>query len=371
MAYDGVGAINLIGPLEAFANAYTPQAESEGQLCYEVVVASCTGATFATDSRLTFVADASASMNRPFDTLIVPGGTGLQDEATREAAAAWINKYAGGARRIASICTGIYGLAPTGLLDHRRVTTHWAHAAEVARRFPKLNVEESALVLRDGRFYSSAGATAGIDLALALIAEDFGHEISLRVARKLLVYLRRDGGQEQYAEPSAVYPRQLATRGSSKPALDKLVRWIQQNLGENLANPILAKRVSMAPNDFIVQFKTTFGISPALFVKNLRFNEARRRLMAGESPTQVAASLGLRSSNYFIQEFRRRFGALPDVYQRRFTSIGTVADAGDLSQKPNLATALPEGNSQLGYVRPQLVSFTRCARQKPSLIAAS
>ena len=160
------------------------------------------------------------------DTLIVPGGRGLRSEETARQVAAWIKTHSGQIRRIASVCTGIYGLAPTGLLDGHRVTTHWQNAVDVATRFPKLQVEESALVLKDGKFYTAAGATAGIDLALFLIAEDFGRDVAVTVARQLLVYLRRDGGQEQYSEPA----RPAATNGSSNGhqlntnRMEKLVR---------------------------------------------------------------------------------------------------------------------------------------------------
>jgi transcriptional regulator GlxA family with amidase domain len=237
----------------------------------------------------------------------------------------------------------------------------------VAQRFPKLKVEESALFLKDGKFYSSAGATAGIDLSLALIAEDFGNELAEQVARRLLVYLVRDGGQEQYSEPATF-------EGNSKISLDPiypgrmqaLVQWIERHLGDDLSLTKLAKRALLTKHNFVVQFSQTFGVSPGLFVKNLRFNEARRRLTKGEKTSDVAGFLGFRDPAYFIQEFRRRFGSLPDDYQRRFGSANAAWKTQTLRESRPLPVTTPTlGAGALvkpGYQRPRIVSFTRCIR---------
>ncbi len=373
LGYNGVAAINVVGPLEAFSNAFLPPAVGPlGQTaaplqqtpCYEVVIIGCGAEQFVADSGVTFHAQLSDSGELGLDTLIVPGGRGLRSEETAQQVAGWIKTHAQQIRRVASVCTGIYGLAPTGLLDGHRVTTHWQNAMDVAARFPKLQVEESALVLKDGKFYTAAGATAGIDLALFLIAEDFGREVAVTVARQLLVYLRRDGGQEQYSEPA----RPAATNGSSNghqlntDRMKKLVTWIGKHLGEDLRLDILARHALLSKNDFIQEFTGTFGISPGLFVKNLRFNEARRRLMSGQNATVIARSLGFADPAYFIQEFRRRFGVLPNDYQRRFGSAVADPELEPLGafDQLELAAAGPRAKPAR---RPRITSFTRCIRR--------
>lgn len=165
LGYDGVGAINFVGPLEAFSSARQHDEAGNEVACYDVSTIGCTGGEFVSDAGVTFCAsERNANHRQPFDSVIIPGGTGLRSANTCAAVAEWIKIHADSTRRVASICTGIYALASTGLVDGRRVTTHWEHAREVATRFPKVRVEESALFLKDGKFYSSAGATAGIDL---------------------------------------------------------------------------------------------------------------------------------------------------------------------------------------------------------------
>jgi transcriptional regulator GlxA family with amidase domain len=368
LGYDGVAAINLVGPLEAFSNARGPDETGKEVACYDVSVMGCTGAQFVSDTGVVFCAsERNDDHEEPFDTIIIPGGTGLRSAETCAAVAEWIKIHADSSRRVASICTGIYALASTGLVDGKRITTHWEHAREVAARFPKVRVEESALFLKDGKFYSSAGATAGIDLSLALIAEDLGQPHALRVARRLLVYLVRDGGQEQYSEPAKFEPNsEFAHSQINGGRMQKLLDWVAKHLGDELKLVKLAKRAGLTKDDFIGQFSQTFGVPPGLFVKNLRFNEARRRLARGEPAVDVAKALGFQET-YFIQEFRRRYGALPNEYQRRFGAISRSDD----SAQPATAS-FPSSDRQTRterqtpYQRPKIVSFTRCLRARPA-----
>jgi transcriptional regulator GlxA family with amidase domain len=224
----------------------------------------------------------------------------------------WLLEKAKTTRRVASVCTGIYGLAATGLLDGRRATTHWRFAADVAKRFPKLRMEPNALFVKDGPFYSSAGITAGIDLALALIEEDFGAKIALSVAREMVVYLKRSGGQEQYSEPL-----QFQTNSSDRFA--ELVTWMTNNPTKQMSVESLARRASLSPRQFFRRFKEHFGSSPAMFVETLRLNEARRRLSAGESSIEgVAESVGFNGADSFRRAFERRFRVTPSKYRRSF-----------------------------------------------------
>ncbi|MFL6521210.1 MAG: GlxA family transcriptional regulator [Chthoniobacterales bacterium] len=368
LGYDGVAAINVVGPLEAFSNARHHTNGSAESACYDVSVIACAGNQFVSNTRVTFQGRSlSSDSDDEFDTIIVPGGTGLQHPETCAEVGEWVMTHARRARRIATICTGIYALASTGLVDGRRITTHWERARDLAQRFPKLKVEESALFIKDGRFYSSAGATAGIDLSLALIAEDFGKELAERVARCLLVYLVRDGGQEQYSEPATF---EVKDNTSQDPIysgrLRSLVRWMQRHLGEDLSLAKLAKRALLTKPNFVTQFSQTFGVPPGLFVKNLRFNEARRRLTRGEKSLDVASFLGFRDAAYFIQEFRRRFGCLPDDYQRRFGPVEAAGTTETFAESELIPVRAPvrevRALGKPAYQRPRIVSFTRCIR---------
>jgi transcriptional regulator GlxA family with amidase domain len=370
LGYDGVAAINVVGPLEAFSNAFHFDDGEQPSHCYEVVIVGCNRDQFVTDTGVTLHARVSQADDPPFDTIIVPGGGGMRNDEVVSQVAEWVKANARKTRRITSVCTGVYGLAATGLLDGHRVTTHWQNALDVATRFPKLQVEESAIVMKDGKFYSAAGATAGIDLALHLIGEDFGRDIAVAVARKLLVYVQRDGGQEQYSEPApAELPAGSETEQLHTNRMGKLVGWMNKHLGEDLRLDILAKRALLSKHDFIQQFTHTFGVPPGLFVKNLRFNEARRRLMSGERATTVARSVGFADPAYFIQEFRRRFGMLPSDYQRRF---GSLAGSGVLKKRTGFAkrNGAPMRDSNT-HRRPRITSFTRCIRRHTASEAAA
>jgi transcriptional regulator GlxA family with amidase domain len=366
LGYDGVAAINVVGPLEAFSNARRRINGSAESACYDVSIIASAGNQFISNTGITFYGKRlSRDCDEQFDTIIIPGGSGLQRAETCAEVAEWIMAHSAQARRIASICTGIYALASAGLVDGRRITTHWEHARDVAQRFPKLKVEESALFLKDGKFYSSAGATAGIDLSLALIAEDFSKELAEQVARRLLVYLVRDGGQEQYSEPARFEVKDTISEDPIYPGrMRSLVRWMQRHLGDDLSLAKLAKRALLTKPNFVVQFSQTFGVPPGLFVKNLRFNEARRRLSGGESPIDVAKTLGFQET-YFIQEFRRRYGALPDEYQRRFGAVSRRDDsAGSEPCSWGSTNRQAKTGQKIAYQRPKIVSFTRSVRAR-------
>jgi transcriptional regulator GlxA family with amidase domain len=365
LGYDGVTAINVVNVLEIFALASTLDGIGRAHKCYDPVTIGFDGERFVSESGIAFTAHYSIRDAPAVDTLIIPGGSGLRDEAKGRQVAEWVKGRARSTRRIASVCTGIYGVAPSGLLDGRRVTTHWECARDVAERFPKVRLEESELYIKDDRFYSSAGATAGIDLALALITEDFGREVSLPVAQRFLVYLERDGGQEQYSPPVEVTGNAAtAFTNLSTDRMGKLLRWITQHLSADLSLQKLAAKALLSKRELLVQFRETFGAPPGLFVKNLRLNEGRCRLLRGETPCKVAKSLRFQNPVYFIQEFRRRFGALPDDYQRRFSSI----DRSKTKSTPNTNErewTSPSSRSQRteGYRRPKIVSFTKCVRR--------
>jgi transcriptional regulator GlxA family with amidase domain len=200
LGYDGVMALDLAGPIDAFTTAVVEDSDGVPESCYEVVIIGLSARPFLSESGMIFKPHTTIKSAPALDTLIVPGGRGLRTPSTQRSAATWIRSRAAGIRRIVSVCTGVYALAAAGLLDGRQVTTHWRHARDLANRFPRLKVNPNALDLKDGPFYTCAGVTSGIDLSLALIEEDFGPRVALAVARELVVYLKRPGGQEQFSE---------------------------------------------------------------------------------------------------------------------------------------------------------------------------
>jgi transcriptional regulator GlxA family with amidase domain len=205
-------------------------------------------------------------------------------------------------------------LAPTGLLNGRRVTTHWLFCRDLAARFPKIKVDADALYIRQGKFYTAAGVTAGIDLSLALIEEDFGPQVALAVARELVVYLKRPGGQEQYSEP-------LKFQAQASSRFADLAPWIVAHLEDDLSVERLAEKVSLCPRQFSRRFKDEFRNSPAAFVQRLRLDEARKRLSAAESNVEgVARSVGFQDPDSFRRAFVKRFGVAPSTFRGRFVA---------------------------------------------------
>jgi transcriptional regulator GlxA family with amidase domain len=312
LGYEQANALDLVGPAEAFASAFRDNGKGKIERCYEVSIIGLTRRSFAAESGIVFQPTLTIEAAPKLDTLIIPGGCGLRLPEVNRKAVDWILARAKATRRIASVCTGIYGLAATGLLDGRRVTTHWRFASDVAKRFPKLRMEPNALFVKDAQFYTSAGVTAGIDLALALIEEDFGAKAALAVAREMVVYLKRSGGQEQYSEPL-----QFQTKSNDRFA--ELAAWMTSNPTKQMSVESLARRASLSPRQFFRRFKEHFGSPPATFVETLRLNEARRRLSSGESSIEgVAESVGFNGADSFRRAFERRFRVTPSKYRRSF-----------------------------------------------------
>ena len=312
IGYDGIQALDLVGASDAFSIATIDEGMATARPGYEIVLLGLTRAPFRAESGVLFHPQTTLRRAPALDTLIIPGGRGGRESHVNRTVSDWIGQNAGRFRRIASVCTGIYMLAPTGLLDGRVVTTHWKFAADVARKFPKLRMNPDALFLKDGPFYTSGGVTASIDLSLALIEEDYGSRVALSVARDLVVYLKRAGGQKQYSEP-------LEFQFNSTDRFSDLATWMIDHLRENLSLEILAQRACLSSRHFARRFKEIFGNTPAVFVENLRLDEARRRLTERTQTIEtVATSVGFTSDDSFRRAFLRRFGVGPAVYRNSF-----------------------------------------------------
>lgn len=315
LGYDLVTALDFVGPADVFATASCLDPRG----AYEVVLIGAGGRPFRSDAGITFVPGAAMRGDLSLDTLIIPGGEGLREPATNARVSAWLKSCAGSIRRVASVCTGIYGLAPTGLLDGRRVTTHWRFAADVARRFPRLRVEPNALFIKDGPFYTAAGVTSGIDLSLALVQEDLGPQVALSVARMMVVYMKRPGGQEQFSEP-------LRFQTQSSDRFADLAAWVAGHLRGDLSVDALAARAGVCARHLSRRFKQVFGSTPAAFVERLRLDEARRLLSSDRAAIEaVAESVGFGGADSFRRAFERRFGITPTGYRGRFGTQRAVS----------------------------------------------
>jgi transcriptional regulator GlxA family with amidase domain len=308
VAYPGVQALDVIGPAEVLRAATLLHPPG-----YEVSVAAATEEPIPS-STVALIPDGAlgACSSGPIDTLIVAGGSGARDAERDEALIAWVQEAAGRSRRVASVCTGAFVLARAGLLDGRRATTHWASCADLERRYPDTTVEPDPIFVRDGNVFTSAGVTAGMDLALALVEDDFGREVALEAARWLVVFLKRPGGQAQFSA-------QLAAQTADRAPLRELQAWIPDHLDEDLSVAALARRASMSDRNFARAFRRETGMTPGAYVEAARVERARIALESGDLPVEdVARQAGFGTVETMRRAFRRRVGVSPIDYRARF-----------------------------------------------------
>lgn len=246
------------------------------------------------------------------DTLVVVGGEGARNRADDARLQRLVRHLAPRARRVAGVCTGAFILAAAGLLDGRRVTTHWRWCDELARRHPRLRVEPEPIYVRDGDVWTSAGVTAGMDLLLALVEEDHGHALALAVARELVLFLRRPGDQKQFST-------MLAAQTGPSSRLGGLLAWMAENLHRPLSVEALAEQACLSPRQFARVFREETGTTPARLLEQLRVEAARRRLEAGRAGlAAVVAGCGFRTEETMRRAFLRQVGASPGDYRDRF-----------------------------------------------------
>ena len=244
-----------------------------------------------------------------YDTVVVSGGNGTRSLAALAAPVNWLRRRAAGVRRVASVCSGAYLLAEAGLLDGKRATTHWSRSDDFIRRYPKIRLEPDRIFVRDGEVWSSAGITAGIDLALALIEDDLGAEIARRTAQQLVVHQRRPGGQSQFSA--------LLDTGGVHGRFASLMDWVRERLDERLNVERLAEQAAMSPRHFARAFVAETGITPAKAVERLRLEAARVRVEAGHEPIdRVAVVAGFGDPERMRRAFLRAFGQPPQALRR-------------------------------------------------------
>ena len=305
-----VRGMDVLGPGEVFIEAN----RLKGEQVYDVLLISG-DKKLSVDTPLRSLLSMHASFEQidyPVDTLLVAGGVGARSHRQDPALLAWLRKQAATSRRFGSICTGTNVLAVAGLLNGRRATTHWNWCEELTEAFPQITVERNPIFVKDGNCYTSAGVTAGIDLALALVEEDLGREIALRVAQMLVVFLRRPGGQSQFSA-------MLAAQGTERNALADLLAWLPDHLTGELSIRALARRAAMSERNFARAFKDSVGTPPGQHIETLRLEAARRLL---ESTilchAEIAHRVGLGNTESLRRVFRRRLNVTPGEYKKVF-----------------------------------------------------
>ena len=321
VGFDEVTALHLVGTADSFIAAALDDGYGNHIPCYEVHTLGVFSRRFRAEDGLMFEARATLRGAPVFDTIIVAGGRGIRRTEVSNKITEWILKRVNVTRRIGAVCTGIYGIAPTGLLDGREVTTHWRSAGDLGRRFPRLKIDHRKSLVRDGPYYTTTGLSAGINLSLAMIQEDYGPCVARSVEHELALRLTKEDLEE--------FPSESPFDNHPIDRFSDLVAWVIKNLHADLSVDVLAHRVCMCPSHFRKVFTSVFGAPPTYFVQNLRLNEARRRLSKRhETLRSVAASVGFSSPDTFHRAFERRFGVRPKRYLEERQPAGMAASNG-------------------------------------------
>ncbi|MEV6598709.1 GlxA family transcriptional regulator [Actinoplanes sp. NPDC051346] len=322
VAYPGAQALDITGPVEVFDTSNRLLCDTEGG--YRVEFVSADAPLVRACSGMAIEAAPLEAGSGPIDTLLVPGGWGLNDALADARLVSWIRDAAARSRRVTSVCGGSFLLAEAGLLSGRRATTHWAFAAEMARRYPDVIVDPEPIFVWDAPYVTSAGVSTGLDMSLALVEEDHGAPFALEVARFLVLFFKRHGGQSQF---SAILDAQLADH----PPIRAAQEWIMDNLERQLAVPEIAEQAAMSPRNFARVFRREVGVTPGQYIEAMRIARARKLLETTDLPiSQVARRCGFTKPETFFRSFGRVLELTPNEYRQRFqltTPAGLAAAA--------------------------------------------
>jgi transcriptional regulator GlxA family with amidase domain len=317
VAFPDFQLLDVAGPLEVFGRTarWLVEQGHRTDLAYTTEVVASSAGPLASSSGIRLVAErAYAEAPTGIDTLMIAGGRGARRASTDESLVAWLRRTAPRVRRVASVCTGTFILGAAGLLDGRRATTHWESCEALARLHPQITVDPSPIFTRDGHIYTSAGVTAGMDLALAMVEDDLGRDVALQVARRLVMFLRRPGGQSQFSV-------HLSVQQADRQPLRDLQGWIADHLSEDLSIGALAERVAMSPRHFARVFTEAVGVTPARYVELLRVEAARRRLEeSSDSVEGIAAMCGFGTAESMRRAFLKIIKVSPAAYRGRFSN---------------------------------------------------
>ena len=316
LALPGVQLLDVSGPLDVFAQANV----EVGRKVYALCVVACEPGPIRSSSGVRLLPDlVIGKLEQPFDTLLVAGAPAAERMKINTTTLEWIRSCTKKTRRYGSVCTGAFALAAAGLLDGRRITTHWAASERLARAYPKVTVEDDALYVRDGKLRTAAGVTAGLDLALILVEEDLGREIAMRIAAQLVMFFKRPGGQLQFSRKGTAQP-------SGRSALQEVQRWVAANPALPLSVKALAAHTGQSPRHFARLFHAEVGITPAAWVEATRIEAARRLLEGGhDAPKQVAAKCGFANADTLRRAFVKHVGVTPAEFRKRH-GHGTIEE---------------------------------------------
>ncbi len=310
VAMPDVQLLDVSGPLDVFAEANV-QADSAA---YRLLVLAGIPGPIRSSSGARLVPDyvIGDRINEAIDTLLVAGSPTAAVVRPDARVVAWLRQTAPATRRYGSVCAGAFLLAATGLLDGRRITTHWAVADQLAQTYPAITVDPDAIHVRDGRVRTAAGVTAGLDLALALVEEDLGRDVAMKVAAQLVMFFKRPGGQMQFSRKGEAAP-------VGRSALQEVQRWVAANPAADHSVAALARRMDLSPRHFARLFHNEVGITPAAWVETTRIAAARRALEDGQqTPKQVAATCGFADADTLRRAFARHVGVTPAEYRKRY-----------------------------------------------------
>jgi transcriptional regulator GlxA family with amidase domain len=313
LAFPSVQLLDVTGPLQAFATANDQVTQAGGTAPYDLRVVAKGGQGVTASAGLAITAAPLPRPGSAVDTLMIAGGPGVQAATADPVLVDWVRQRAAKARRVASVCTGAFLLAESGALDGRRAATHWSVCKEFAQRYPAVRVEPDPIFVRDGSVWTSAGVTAGIDLALALIEQDLGRTVALAVARYLVVFLKRPGGQAQFSTALSLQ--------SADDQFGALHDWINKHLANEISLPMLADRAGMSERSFSRHYAEATGLTPARAVERLRVEAARRMLSESRLPVKrISQRCGFGSEETMRRSFLRILSATPQDYRARFSS---------------------------------------------------
>ncbi len=315
LTFDGVLALDIAGPAEVLSMAGRSAPKGTG---YRIHYLSLQGGMVKTRSGINLQTIAVSDPLPKLDTIIVAGGQGAETCSSHDPLVRWVADRSSRVRRMCSVCTGAFVLAAAGLLNGRRAVTHWNSGAEFSRRYPQVELDLKPIYIHDHGIWTSAGVTAGIDLALALVEDDYGRASTLAIAKQLVVFLHRPGGQAQFS--SALSAQSLAMQ-TPKRRFAELHTWMVDHLASDLSVDALAHRARMTRRSFTRAYRAIMGLTPARAVEQLRLEAARRGLERGNaSVKQIAASCGFGDEERFRRAFLRNLGVAPIQYRDRFAA---------------------------------------------------
>ena len=312
LAYPSVKLLDVTGPIQVFASANAFMAQAGEAMPYAIRIVAQGGDRVEASGGVELAVHPLSAVDAALDTLVIAGGEGVAAAATDTALIDWVRERAKQSRRTASVCTGAFLLAASGMLDGRRAVPHWAFCAELARRFPAIRVEPDPIFIQDGPVWTSAGVTSGIDLALALVEEDLGRAAALAVARYLVVFLKRPGGQAQFSE--------FLSLQTTDERFGALHDWISNHLGGDLSLPVLARQAGMSERSFSRHYAEATGQTPARAIERLRVQGARHLLSETRLPVKrISQRCGFGSEETMRRSFLRLLDTTPQDYRARFS----------------------------------------------------